>query len=263
MNLNSLSRRQRQILKLAKDQGFVSIDAMAQDFAVTTQTIRRDINELCEAKFLNRFHGGASFSSSVLNLDYNQRKTINAEEKEGIAQLVAQEIPDNASLFINMGTTNESVAQALMRHSGLRVITNSLSVAHIMSSNPSFEVIVAGGVVRSLDRSIIGEATIDFFRQFRADYGVIAVGGIDEDGSLLDYNYGGVRVSQAIIENARHTLLVADSSKFGRNALVRLGHLSQIDTLVTDCLPKGPLAAVVKSLEIEVLTKPKLVQPKD
>ncbi len=253
MNLDSLSRRQRQILELAKDNGFVSIETMAQDFSVTTQTIRRDINELCDAKFLNRFHGGASFSSSVLNLDYTQRQAINAEEKQGIAQLVAREIPNNASIFINMGTTNESVAHALMAHSGLRVITNSLSVAHIMSSNPSFEIIVAGGVVRSLDRSIIGEATIDFFRQFRADYGVIAVGGIDEDGSLLDYDYGGVRVSQTIIENARHTLLVADSSKYGRNALVRLGHLSQIDTLVTDSLPSEPLLSIIQSLDIEVL----------
>ncbi|WP_442490260.1 DeoR/GlpR family DNA-binding transcription regulator [Kiloniella sp. GXU_MW_B19] len=249
-----MSRRQEDILKLAQEQGFVSIEQLAQDFGVTTQTIRRDINALCDGKLLDRFHGGASFRSSVKNLDFGQRQSINSEEKQGIARLVADLIPDHASVFMYMGTTSERVARALLRHEGLRIITNSLAVAHVMSENPSFEVIVSGGVVRSQDRGILGEATMDFFRQFRADYGVIGCGGLDEDGAILDYDYSSVRSAQVIMENARTTILAADSSKFGRTALVRMGHLSQIQVLATDRMPKGDLGKCIKGLDLELKT---------
>src|SRR5262249_34105473 len=150
-------------------------------------------------------------------------------EKRRIARLCAAHIPDNSSLFINIGTTNEEVARALRRHSGLRVITNNLQVATILSENPSSEVIVAGGLVRNVDRAIIGEAAVDFVNQFKVDFGIIGISGIDHDGALLDFDFREVRVSQAIIANSRQTFLVADHTKFERNPLVRLGSLSDLD----------------------------------
>lgn len=230
----SLNQRQQQVLKWVQRQGFVSIEALAEHFSVTPQTIRRDINELCEQGLLRRYHGGAGLPSSVENIAYTDRQVLHLEEKRRIAQMVARHIPNQASLFINIGTTNEEVARALLDHKGLRIITNNLNVAAMMSANPSFEVIVAGGVVRSRDRGIIGEATIDFIRQFKVDFGIIGISGIDVDGTLLDYDYREVRVAETIIANSRQVLLVADHSKFGRNALVRLSHLSEIDALFTD-----------------------------
>jgi DeoR family glycerol-3-phosphate regulon repressor len=167
---------------------------------------------------------------------------MNLAAKRRIARLVARAIPNRSSLFINIGTTTEAVAGALLDHVELRVVTNNLHVASLLSANPSFEVIITGGLVRSRDRGIVGEAALDLIRQFRVDYGIIGISGIDLDGALLDFDYREVRAAQAIIENSREVLLVADHSKFGRNAMVRLGDIGQIDALFTDEPPPPPLA---------------------
>ncbi len=102
---------------------------------------------------------------------------------------------------------------------------------------PKLEVIIAGGMVRSSDGGILGEQTVDFISQFKVDYAVIGVSAIDDDGSLLDFDYREVRAAQAIIENARNVILVSDSMKFTRSAPVRIGHISQVDIFVTDRTP--------------------------
>ena len=250
MNLN---QRQEEILELARQQGFVGIDELANRFSVTQQTIRNDINQLCEKKLLRRYHGGASLPSSVENVSYHSRQVLCLEEKRRIAQHVSKRIPDQASLFINIGTTTEEVATALLIHDKLRIITNNLNVAKIVSGNPAFEVIIAGGAVRNRDGGIIGEATIDFINQFKVDFGVIGISGIEADGTLLDFDYQEVRVAQAIIANARKLFLVADHTKFGRSAMVRLGHLSQIDVLITDRHPPAAMAQALRAIDIEVV----------
>ncbi len=247
--LGEAEGRRSQIVEIVRRQGFAAIDQLAATFKVTPQTIRRDINCLARAGRLRRFHGGAGLPSSVENIAYATRRILNLEAKKRIARLVARHIPDNASLIINIGTTTEEVAKALMDHSGLSVITNNLNVANMMAEKPDFQVIVAGGVVRRRDRGIVGEATIDFVDQFRVDFAVIGISGIDMDGTLLDFDYREVRVAQAIIRNARTVFLVADRSKFGRNAMARLGHLSEIDALFTDAPPPEPVRLVLEASE--------------
>ncbi|MCP4712275.1 MAG: DeoR family transcriptional regulator, partial [Planctomycetes bacterium] len=215
--LAPIRARQAKIRHLVQAKGFATIDYLASEFGVTPQTIRRDINTLSESGLLHRYHGGAGMTSSTENVAYQERKVLCYAEKQKIAQAVARQIPDHASLFINLGTTTEAVAMALGNHSRLRVITNNLNVASILSTNKNFEVIVAGGLVRQRDCGIIGEATIDFIQQFKVDYGIIGIGGIDEDGSLLDFDYREVRAARAIIDNSRNVFLAADHTKFGRN----------------------------------------------
>jgi DeoR family glycerol-3-phosphate regulon repressor len=245
----SAQRRER-IVELVRRQGFVSIEALAQLFAVTPQTVRRDINALCDQAVLQRHHGGAALASSVENIAYPDRQVLRIEEKRRIARQVAEHIPDHASLFVNIGTTTEEIAKALLRHQGLRVITNNLNVAALLCGKPDFQVIVAGGVVRARDRGVIGEAAIDLIRQFRVDYGVIGISGIDLDGTLLDFDYQEVRVAQAIIANSRRVYLAADHTKFGRNALVRLGTLEDVDALFTDRAPPAPLRERVEAADV-------------
>jgi DeoR family glycerol-3-phosphate regulon repressor len=240
----NLNARHLEILELAKRNGFLSTEELSRSLKVTVQTIRRDINELCEKGFLRRYHGGAGLASSTENVDYSTRQVLNREAKIRIAKMVAGFIPDNSSLFINIGTTTEEVAKTLRGHKKLRVITNNLNVAWVLCDNAEFEVIVAGGVVRG-DRGVIGESTIDFVRQFKVDYGVIGISGIDEDGTLLDFDYREVRVAQAIIENARHVLLVADHTKFSCNPMVRLGHISEIDAFFTDRQPPESIREIL------------------
>jgi DeoR family glycerol-3-phosphate regulon repressor len=237
--------RQRQILELVRQRGFVSIDELAGHFAVTPQTVRRDINDLCAQDLLRRYHGGAGLPSSVENLAYQARQILQHAEKRRIAALVARHIPDEASLFINIGTTTEEVARALLHHRRLKVITNNLNVARILAENGSFEIIIAGGVVRNRDGGIIGEATMDFMRQFRTDFGIIGISGIDADGALLDFDYHEVRVAREIIANSRQVFLVTDGTKFGRNAVVRLGSITEVTALFTDRDPPSSIRTVM------------------
>lgn len=253
LNLNTLPKRQREILDIVNEQGFASIEALAQQFEVTPQTIRRDINKLCEYQLLQRFHGGAGRSSSVENLDYDNRRNILYEEKKSIAKMAAEHIPDRASLFINLGTTTEEVAKVLVGHKGLKVITNNLNVAMIMSnSETDCEVIVAGGMVRQRDNGITGDATVEFIKQFKVDYGIIGVSGIDEDGTLLDYDYHEVRISREIINNSRNTFLVTDHTKFNRNAMVRIADIAEIDAIFTDKRPSTSFCDIMKTKEVEL-----------
>jgi len=249
--------RQDDILDLVRRHGFVSIDDLAQRFEVTTQTIRRDINELCEQALLRRYHGGAGLPSSVENLAYTTRQVLCQDEKQRIARLLAGHIPDRASLFINIGTTTEEVAKALMSHAGLRIITNNLNVASVMSGNPGFEVIAAGGTVRSRDRAVVGPAAVDLIRQFKVDFAIIGISGIDLDGNLLDFDYQEVRVAQAIVENSAQVFLAADHTKFGRNAMVRLGHVSQISALYTDRAPPAKLARALAAGQVKLHVAPR------
>lgn len=252
--MQDLTRRQREILDLARQRGFVAIDVLAAHFDVTTQTIRRDINGLCERTLLHRFHGGAGLPSSTENVAYTERQVMALGEKTAIAREVARHIPNRASLFINVGTTTEAVASALSHHHELRVITNNLNVANILAGNPQVEVIVAGGLVRSRDKAIVGEAAVDFISQFKVDIAIIGISGIDLDGSLLDYDFREVRVAQAIIRNSRSVYLAADHSKFGRGAMVRLGHLREIDMLFTDRTPPPEMLPVLREAEVVVCT---------
>ncbi|QQR35512.1 DeoR/GlpR transcriptional regulator [Devosia oryziradicis] len=229
-----LDGRRGEIVELARQDGQVAVEALASRFNVSVQTIRKDLNELCEHGVLTRTHGGAVFPSGVENVEYEARRRIAAPEKAAIGRATAALIPSSASLFINIGTTTEAVSQALLNHSGLMVITNNINVANRMRIYRGIEVVIAGGVVRGSDGGIVGEAAVDFIRQFKVDYAVIGASAIDADGALLDFDYREVKVAQAIIENARHVILVADSTKFERTAPVRIAHLSQVDTFVTD-----------------------------
>ena len=244
--MSRLPRHDR-ILQLVRENGFMPIEELARLLDVTPQTIRRDINQLCEADLLRRYHGGAALGNSVENEDYFARKGKLQSEKAHIADMLVEHIPDHASLFMSIGTTVEAAAMALTgSHKGLRVITNNIHVASIMSANPDFTVMITSGTVRASDGGITGVATLDFINQFKVDYAILGVSGVETDGSLLDFDYREVRVAQAMMANARHSYLIADHSKFGRNALVRMGHISEFNALFTD---ERPPEAIMKQME--------------
>jgi DeoR family glycerol-3-phosphate regulon repressor len=248
-----LSPRHADILQMAKDRGRVLVDDLAVHFGVTPQTIRKDLNDLCDQRLLSRIHGGALFPSGIANVEYEARRKIAAPEKEAIGRAAARLIPDNASLFINIGTTTEEVSKALLDHSGLMVITNNINVANRMRVYPDMEVVIAGGVVRGSDGGVVGEAAVDFIKQFKVDYAVIGASAIDHDGALLDFDFREVKVAQAIIANARHVILVSDATKFERTAPVRIGHLSQVDTFITDRCDLAAIRTICAESEVQLV----------
>ena len=239
--------RQSELLDEVRARGVMTVEALAERFGVTLQTVRRDVKLLAEAGLLARFHGGVRLPMSTTeNIAYRQRQDLHAEAKQRIARAVAAAVPEGCSLLINLGTTTEAVARELLRHRGLRVITNNLNVAAILADNPDCEVIVAGGVVRARDRGIVGEAAVDFIRQFKVDIALIGISGIEPDGSLRDFDYREVKVAQTIIEQAREVWLAADHSKFNRPAMVQLATLNQIGRLFTDAPPPEPFPALLQ-----------------
>lgn len=236
-SMETLTERQREILNQAKSRGQVLVVQLAESFRVSPQTIRKDLNELCGRQLLQRVHGGAIIGSSIENVSYEARKLLAPEGKKAIGKRAASLVPNNCTLFINIGTTTEQVAMELTSHRGLMVITNNIKAIDILRFSTGIELLIAGGLVRRSDGGIVGVAAVDFINQFKVDYAVIGVSGIDEDGLLLDYDLSEVRVAQAIIANSRHVIMVADTMKLNRNAPVRIGHISQIDTLVMDGRP--------------------------
>ncbi len=248
-----IATRHAAILQIAKQIGRIAVYDLAARFEVSPQTIRKDLNDLCARRQLTRVHGGAVLSSGVKNVGYDARRLIASAAKEAIGRAAAALIPDNASLFINIGTTTEAVARALLQHAGLMVITNNLNVASLMRPYGQIEVVVAGGVVRSSDGGIVGETAVDFIGQFKVDHAVIGVSAIDHDGALLDYDYREVRVAQAIISNAREVIVVSDATKFERTAPVRIGHLSQVDTFVTDRLNDVRIRKICTDNEVRIV----------
>lgn len=248
-----LNFRQQEIMSIARQTGRVIVDDLAARFSVTPQTIRKDLNDLCDQRLLTRIHGGALFPSGIENMEYEARRKIAADEKEAIGRAAARLIPDNASLFINIGTTTESVSKALLDHTGLMVITNNINVANRMRVYPSIEVVIAGGVVRGSDGGIVGEAAVDFIKQFKVDYAVIGASAIDHDGALLDFDFREVKVAQAIIANTRHVILVSDRTKFERTAPVRIGHLSQVNTFITDRCDIPSIRRICEESEVQLI----------
>ncbi|MFT5812733.1 MAG: DeoR family glycerol-3-phosphate regulon repressor [Psychroserpens sp.] len=233
----ALNQRQTGLVELVHEKGFVTIDELVRHFVVTPQTIRRDLNLLAESGVIIRHHGGAESTSTTENTSYQSRKILNLDAKEKIAHELVKMIPNGASLFINIGTTTETIARALLNHKGLNIVTNNIHVATTLSAKEDFTVIIAAGEVRHRDGGIIGEATCDFMSQFQMDFAIIGISGISNDGSLLDFDFREVRVAQAIISNSTMVLLAADHSKFGRNAMIKQGNITQIDHLFTNQNP--------------------------
>lgn len=228
------SFRHTDILEIARREGQVAVDDLAERLHVTAQTIRRDLSELAQAGRLERVHGGARLASSVANIGYAERRQLAADAKSTIAARAAADIPENCSVFLNIGTSTEAVARALLSHRGLMVFTNNINVANILAENAQAEVMVVGGRLRRSDGGLVGDITREVIERFKFDVAVIGCSALDEDGDILDFDLQEVSVSQTILRQARQSILVADHTKFTRSAPVRIASLRDVDTFYTD-----------------------------
>ena len=245
------SLRKLEILGIARREGGVAVDQLASQFGVTTQTIRRDLSMLADEGKLDRVHGGAIIPAGASNIGYRERIVAHADSKQAIAQLCASRIPDNSSIFLNIGTTTEAVARQLLDHRNITAITNNINIARTLSDNPHCKVILTGGMLRNSDGGLVGDLAAQTISQFKVDFAVIGTSAIDEDGELLDYDLQEVRLSRAILQQSRRAFLVADSSKFQRHAPVRIASLSELDAIFTDSVP-APLRDRCREWETEI-----------
>lgn len=254
MNIEGkFNSRQMAILGQTRQRGRVFVDELAELYSTTPQTIRKDLQVLADAGEIMRFHGGASLLAGIEYTSFEIRRNIAAAQKDLIGQMVAKHIPNNVALMINIGTTTAAVAKHLSMHVGVKVVTDNVNIANELRLFSGVEVMVPGGVVRRSDGAILGGAAVDFIRQFRADIAVIGAAAIAQDGALLDYDLREAHVARAIIENAHHVILAADSSKFDRSAPIRIGSLSQVHTFVTDRCRSQAISDLCNKHQIELI----------
>lgn len=264
----TINERQRRILERVSLHGFATIEILAKDFDVSAQTIRRDIILLDSLQLLQRFHGGAGLpgealqkqteqdadqTEGVVRLGYVQKRRIATEAKARIGAATARLIPDAASLFLDVGTTVEAVAEALRQRHGLRVFTNSLPTASLLAAHNGNEVFVCGGSVRGADGSLVGDAALQAVRRVRPDFLVLGFSGLDDDGALMDFDIDKAAVKAAMLANARQCIAVGDSSKFQRHSLLRIAEVGQFDTCVSDALPGAAVAEAWRRAGIRMI----------
>lgn len=240
------------LLQYIAKHGYMSLEELADFFGVSTQTIRRDIRKLSNDGYISRYRGGAGPVATLVNVALEKREVSWIEEKEAIAQTIAHYIPDNSTVFITIGTTVEFIAKALATKKKLRVITNSIRVAHILYKYEQIESIIPPGSIRYYNGGIIGPDVIDFIKGFRADYMITSMGAIDPDGSILEFNVDEGAVAKTMIAHARHVFLAADHSKFLSSASIDIGNLCDATALFTDEKPAARMIDLMKKHYVEL-----------
>ncbi len=250
-----LSERQTQIIAfLTSRGGTLSSSELTESFDVSVQTIRKDLNELSDLGVVRRVHGGITLPTQSRNLSFTNRQVINLEEKKHIAKLAAAQIPNGSSLFLGIGTTPSQIAEHLVYHTGLKVITNNLNAALALCGNANIETYMVGGRIRHTDEDVVGEEATSQFRKFQVNYGICGVAGISESGNLLNFSSEESYLFKAILESSEKRILVADHHKYLRSAPVKSGHLKDFDLLLTDSIP-AQLKTLCEEAELPVLTE--------
>lgn len=229
------SDRQRKIIDQVRTTGFVTIEALAAEFDVSTQTVRRDIIALAEQGYLQRFHGGAGPVESyrAARLDYGVKRDMARTEKRRVGRLAAEAIPDGASLFLDVGTTIEACAEALAARPGFRIFTNSIRTAMVF--DPSQHAVqVLGGRVGGRDGSLVGEEVVSRLVGLTLDFALIACSAIDRNGRVMDFDLSKIEIKKTAMSVSGRSFLLATRSKYDRTALASIAPLASFDRIFSD-----------------------------
>jgi DeoR family glycerol-3-phosphate regulon repressor len=232
MSAPDLARRRDRIVNLLSIHGSLSAADLAGRLAVSVQTIRTDLRELDEQGVIRRRHGEASLNRGTENIGYQPRLAIARDEKGRIGQAVAGLVPDAARVALGTGTTVEEVARALVGRENLLVATNNIHAVLALRAAPGVTVHLAGGKVRLRDLDIIGAESQEFFGQFRLDVAIFSCGALSPQGEVMDFTPEEIRARRAIAACGARTVLILDSTKIGRPAPLKHGHLWDYDLVV-------------------------------
>lgn len=259
LNTATSATRQNAIAEMLRVRDFITVEELATHFAVATQTIRRDLGVLCDHGIARRRHGGVeSVPRHGKNLPFRERNVLNRQAKQCIAATVAGHVHDGESVSLGIGTTPQFVAEALLAHQRLRIVTNNLSLALMVGQHSDFTVAIAGGAVRGGDLDVCNAA---FFSSYRVDVAIFGVAGVDTDGSLLDFSEDEVRVREAMLRNCRRSYLVLDSSKFSRSAHVHGGRIDQVTAVFCETEPPEGIREMLDQSNVSFVRCSALMPP--
>lgn len=234
---SAVTSRQSAILDAVRAQGAVSVAALAGEFDVTHQTIRRDLRTLEELGLLHKGFGAAFASPGVARHGHDEREATLAGVKRRLVQALEEFFTPNATIFVGLGTTFDTLHEVVQRHPGILIATPNLTVAHTCALNTDATVYVYGGYVRNKDSSVLTMSD-DSRRRFKFDVAIIGASAIDEQGTVLEFDPMEVDLVRDILPQARQVILVAHDEKFGRRAPHVVTTLADVDILVSNVSPQ-------------------------
>lgn len=253
--------RHELIERLLSDHGRVGVVDLAQQFDVTTETIRRDLDLLERNGRLRRVHGGAVAASrgSTAESSVAERMLLRADTKRAIARRALDVLGagSRGSVYLDAGTTTSALALALPDHlaavgASAEVVTHSMTIAHGLAARPELSLSVIGGRVRGVTAAAVGAETVRAIEGLRPDVAFIGTNGVSDAFGLSTPDPDEAAVKTAIIRSARRVVVLADSEKFGAELLVRFAGVADIDVLVTDAGPGASLAEALETAGAEV-----------
>lgn len=246
--------RRRALSQIVEEHGHISLSEAAASLGVSAQTVRRDALELERQGRARRTHGGIAFTGTLDRGAYQQRRRTQTAEKKIVADRIADLVPDGATVFLDIGTTCEAVALALLARRNLKIVTYSIRSAMLFDGREDFTVVIPGGVVRHIDGAVIGTGAEEFIAQFNFDYAILAVSGMDMQGRLRDDDDFEVQRVRAAMAQARKIVLALTSNKIGTGGLVKLCDLHEVDIIVTDDRLPSPLSTLVSENDVNVVS---------
>lgn len=257
--------RQRLVAARVAEAGRVSVTELAERFAVTTETVRRDLATLEQAGVLRRVHGGAvpADNASTTETTLSERLVQHLPEKRLIAEAAAELIATSrpGSILLDAGSSTEALVDVLLgqassnrRNDGEQlVITNALPLADKIAGAPGHAVHLLGGRIRGLTRAAVGQETVDAVERLRPDLAFIGTNGVHAAFGLSTPDSEEAAVKAAFVRSARRVVVLADASKLGVETLVQFARLDQIDAIVTNADPEPDLAAALEKAGVEVV----------
>lgn len=247
-------QRRTAILRAVRQAGTASVTALAEALGVSTESIRRDIKELIESGAVLRFHGGIMDPAHQEEPPFQRRMRVNREAKRKIAGLVLELVRDGDSLILDNGTTTAYVAEALAARAKLVVVTNSAQIACRLAGRNNNRVFLAGGEVSGDDAAAFGPGALEFLRQIQVRYALLSAGGIGPKGDIRVFHLFEAEFARAAMAQARESWVIADASKFAREAPVQCCALDAINRLITDTPPDATLRAACADADVEIVS---------
>ncbi len=247
------NQRQAAILEAVRERGSYSVAGLAERLAVSTETIRRHLHELVERGALVKFHGGVMLPVGDDEPPFQRRLQVNAGFKREVAAAAAAWIKDGDAIILDSGTTTSYVADALANHARLVVVTNSAHIACRLAQRNGNRVFLAGGEINPEGLAAFGPSVNEFLRQFHVRRALLSVGGLSARGDFTLFHLWEAEFAQAAIAQADEAWVIADHTKFGRDAPVRGGDTGQLAAIVTDAPPPPALAKLYAARETELI----------
>lgn len=239
-------------MELVRRDGFASLPALAERLEVSESTVRRDLMQLERDGLTRRTHGGAFYAGPSPHLShFRNRQTAEWSKKRAIAHAAESLVPGNGALLLDGGTTTYELAR-LLANRPLQVVTNSLPVANLFSSRPEVDLILIGGYLKSTSGVMVGAYAEEMLGSLRVQAAVISAAGVTESG-LYNTNHMIASTQQAMIRAADEVILVADSTKLGRQSIAKVCGLDQIDHFVVDSQIEEKWLEPIRSASINVV----------